>query len=127
MYNYVRILMRSTGSLTRHDYVHCLLQKIRLHYVATGDESKPLMLFIHGFPEFWYSWRHQITAFASDYRFVSCKQWYVDRTEHVHHCVCVGSQVCKLYARTYRQNDVCTLLFCPIHFSLLMTVTELCV
>jgi pimeloyl-ACP methyl ester carboxylesterase len=30
----------------------------RLHYVEAGDG--PLVLLVHGFPEFWYSWRHQI-------------------------------------------------------------------
>ena len=25
--------------------------------------TKPLILFLHGFPEFWYSWRHQIKYF----------------------------------------------------------------
>lgn len=29
------------------------------------------MLFVHGFPEFWYSWRHQITEFSTDYRTVA--------------------------------------------------------
>nr|XP_021183905.2 epoxide hydrolase 3 [Helicoverpa armigera] len=38
-----------------------------LHYVESGDPSKPLMLFLHGFPEFWYSWRHQIVEFQKDY------------------------------------------------------------
>lgn len=28
------------------------------------------MLFLHGFPEFWYSWRHQLKEFSNDYRFV---------------------------------------------------------
>lgn len=32
-----------------------------------GDHSKPLMVFVHGFPEFWYSWRHQIKEFSKDY------------------------------------------------------------
>lgn len=41
------------------------LQDVRLHYVETGDRSKPLMLFVHGFPEFWFSWRHQMKEFAS--------------------------------------------------------------
>ncbi|XP_063709836.1 epoxide hydrolase 1-like [Culicoides brevitarsis] len=40
---------------------------IRLHYVEKGDKSKPLMLFVHGFPEFWYSWRHQLKEFSKDY------------------------------------------------------------
>ena len=29
------------------------------------------MVMLHGFPEFWYSWRHQIPAFASDYKVVA--------------------------------------------------------
>ena len=35
---------------------------VRLHYVAQGDG--PLVVLLHGFPEFWYSWRHQIPALA---------------------------------------------------------------
>ncbi|HEY9878987.1 MAG TPA: alpha/beta hydrolase [Leptolyngbyaceae cyanobacterium] len=42
---------------------------IRLHYVTQGNG--PLMLFLHGFPEFWYSWRHQIPEFAKDYTVVA--------------------------------------------------------
>lgn len=42
---------------------------VRLHYVTQG--SGPLMLFLHGFPEFWYSWRHQIPEFAKDYKVVA--------------------------------------------------------
>lgn len=42
---------------------------IKLHYVTQG--SGPLMLMLHGFPEFWYSWRHQIPEFASDYKVVA--------------------------------------------------------
>ncbi len=42
---------------------------IRLHCVTQG--SGPLMLMLHGFPEFWYSWRHQIPEFASDYKVVA--------------------------------------------------------
>ncbi|MDH5404086.1 MAG: alpha/beta hydrolase, partial [Candidatus Heimdallarchaeota archaeon] len=29
-----------------------------------GDKSKPIILFLHGFPEFWYSWRYQIDYFV---------------------------------------------------------------
>jgi pimeloyl-ACP methyl ester carboxylesterase len=35
---------------------------VRLHYAEAG--SGPLVVLLHGFPEFWYSWRHQITALA---------------------------------------------------------------
>ncbi|MEG3439201.1 alpha/beta hydrolase [Pannus brasiliensis CCIBt3594] len=42
---------------------------IRLHYVSQGQGK--LMLFLHGFPEFWYSWRHQLPEFAKDYHAVA--------------------------------------------------------
>ncbi|XP_013175462.1 PREDICTED: epoxide hydrolase 3-like [Papilio xuthus] len=48
-----------------HKYVKA--NDIKLHYVESGDPNKPLMLFLHGFPEFWYSWRHQIVEFNKDY------------------------------------------------------------
>jgi len=36
---------------------------IKLHYVEQG--SGPLVVMCHGFPESWYSWRHQIPALAA--------------------------------------------------------------
>jgi pimeloyl-ACP methyl ester carboxylesterase len=44
---------------------------VRLHYVEAGPQagtvkgSERLCLALHGFPEFWYSWRHQIPALAA--------------------------------------------------------------
>jgi len=35
---------------------------IRMHYVTQG--SGPLIVLLHGFPEFWYSWRYQIPFLA---------------------------------------------------------------
>jgi epoxide hydrolase 4 len=34
------------------------LGDVRLHYVEAGEG--PLVLLLHGFPQFWYQWRHQI-------------------------------------------------------------------
>jgi pimeloyl-ACP methyl ester carboxylesterase len=36
---------------------------IRIHVVEAG--SGPLVLLLHGFPEFWWSWRHQLRALAA--------------------------------------------------------------
>ncbi|MEU0783829.1 alpha/beta hydrolase [Streptomyces sp. NPDC006173] len=35
----------------------------RLHLVEQGEG--PLVLLVHGFPEFWYSWRHQLPVLAA--------------------------------------------------------------
>ncbi len=42
---------------------------VRIHYVTAGDG--PLVVMIHGFPDFWFAWRHQMAALASDYRVVA--------------------------------------------------------
>ncbi|ODN04167.1 Epoxide hydrolase 4 [Orchesella cincta] len=47
----------------RHAFLR--LKDLKIHYVENGDRSKPLMLFVHGFPEFWFSWRHQLKHFSS--------------------------------------------------------------
>jgi epoxide hydrolase 4 len=39
------------------------LSEARLHYVEAGEG--PLVVLLHGFPEFWYSWRFQIPALAA--------------------------------------------------------------
>ena len=36
------------------------LGDVRLHYVEAGEG--PLVLMLHGFPQFWYQWRHQVPA-----------------------------------------------------------------
>jgi pimeloyl-ACP methyl ester carboxylesterase len=36
------------------------LGDVRLHYVEAGEG--PLVVLLHGFPQFWYEWRHQIPA-----------------------------------------------------------------
>jgi epoxide hydrolase 4 len=39
------------------------LGRVRLHYVEAGEG--PLIVLLHGFPEFWFGWRHQIPALAA--------------------------------------------------------------
>ncbi len=43
---------------------------VNLHYAKAGDGEK-LVILLHGFPEFWYSWRHQIAALSDEYTVVA--------------------------------------------------------
>jgi pimeloyl-ACP methyl ester carboxylesterase len=45
------------------DYV--TVNGVRLHYVSAG--KGPLILFLHGFPEFWYAWKDQLAEFGKDH------------------------------------------------------------
>ncbi|KAG8362635.1 hypothetical protein BUALT_BualtUnG0056000 [Buddleja alternifolia] len=45
-----------------HKYVQ--VNGLKLHLAETGSASSPAVVFLHGFPEIWYSWRHQIVAVA---------------------------------------------------------------
>ncbi len=51
----------------KHEYI--ITNGVKLHYVTQGEG--PLMLMLHGFPEFWYSWRHQIPEFAKNFKVVA--------------------------------------------------------
>lgn len=52
--------------MTNEAITHLNLQTngITLHAVAAGPENGPLVILLHGFPEFWYGWRYQIDALA---------------------------------------------------------------
>ncbi len=51
--------MNESEPWTHHEAV---VNGVRLHFVEQGEG--PLVVLLHGFPEFWYSWRHQIPALA---------------------------------------------------------------
>src|SRR3954463_14227547 len=38
---------------------------VHLHVVEAGPEGGPLVILLHGFPEFWYGWRRQIEPLAA--------------------------------------------------------------
>jgi pimeloyl-ACP methyl ester carboxylesterase len=45
---------------------------VKIHYATMG--SGPVVVMIHGFPDFWYSWRHQMAALAGRYQVVAIDQ-----------------------------------------------------
>lgn len=45
---------------------------VKIHYAAIG--SGPLIVMIHGFPDFWYTWRNQMAGLADRYQVVAIDQ-----------------------------------------------------
>jgi pimeloyl-ACP methyl ester carboxylesterase len=44
---------------------------IRLHYAETGYDKSELVLLLHGFPEFWFSWRNQLPVLGEHFHTVA--------------------------------------------------------
>ncbi len=47
---------------------------VKIHYVSMGRKEDPLLLLIHGFPDFWYSWRAQMPELAKHFHVVAIDQ-----------------------------------------------------
>lgn len=56
--------------------------EISLHYVTAGPSDGEPVVLLHGFPEFWYGWRHQIRALAdAGYRVIAPDQRGYNRSD----------------------------------------------
>jgi pimeloyl-ACP methyl ester carboxylesterase len=54
-------------NIFEHKYAD--VNNIRLHYVTSGKGE--LIMFLHGFPEFWYAWKNQLVEFGRHYEVVA--------------------------------------------------------
>jgi epoxide hydrolase 4 len=45
---------------------------VKIHYASLGQG--PLVVMIHGFPDFWYTWRHQMAALSPHFQVVAIDQ-----------------------------------------------------
>ncbi len=61
------------------EHHYATVNGIRMHYVTAG--SGPLILFAHGFPEFWYEWHKQLEEFGRDHLAVAPDQRGYNLTE----------------------------------------------
>lgn len=57
------LTLGSVNAQLQHHYLQT--NGIKLHVVEAGASSGPLVILLHGFPEFWYGWRYQIEALAA--------------------------------------------------------------
>lgn len=70
------ILLSSITSLTanadiedRVEHGYADSNGVKIHYVSLGQG--PLIVMIHGFPDYWYTWRSQMDALSTNYQVVA--------------------------------------------------------
>ena len=64
-------LLRASGIRTPLEFRVLHINGIALHVVLAGPASGKPLIFLHGFPEFWFAWRGQIDHFVnSGYRVI---------------------------------------------------------
>ena len=51
--------------MLKTNFVRVPTNGIQLNVAQAGPVDGPLLIFLHGFPEFWYGWRNQIEHFAT--------------------------------------------------------------
>jgi pimeloyl-ACP methyl ester carboxylesterase len=74
----VATLLRASAALAGHDVYDRVKDGyaddngVRIHYASLGHG--PAIVMIHGFPDFWYTWRNQMAALSRHYRTVAIDQ-----------------------------------------------------
>lgn len=58
--------------MSRVKFGHADSNGVKIHYATVGEG--PLVVMIHGFPDYWYSWRDQMETLASDFQVVAIDQ-----------------------------------------------------
>jgi pimeloyl-ACP methyl ester carboxylesterase len=56
--------MNPTATTPAPDFAAMPGRGVTLHVARAGPDDRPLVVLLHGFPEFWYGWRHQIGPLA---------------------------------------------------------------
>lgn len=63
----------------RHHFAQ--VNGLRVHYASCGEPDRPLMLFVHGFPEFWREWQAQLMHFGRGWHAVAPDMRGINETE----------------------------------------------
>lgn len=62
-----RLTPNDIDKYVTHDYADN--NGVKLHYASIGEG--PLIIMLHGFPDFWYTWRNQMVALAPHFQVVA--------------------------------------------------------
>ena len=64
------LALADTWSEVEHGYADN--NGVQIHYASMGEG--PLVVMVHGFPDFWYSWRHQMEGLKDNFKVVAIDQ-----------------------------------------------------
>ena len=68
-------MQNTQGAISANDIEHYVTHGyadnngVKIHYASLG--SGPLVVMVHGFPDYWYTWRNQMVALAPQYQTVA--------------------------------------------------------
>jgi len=62
---------RADPIMTGFEHSFRTVDGLRLHYVIGGKENTPTVLFLAGFPQSWFAWRHVLARLSENYRVVA--------------------------------------------------------
>ena len=61
-------------AMAKHEDKYAVNDGVKIHYAAVGKADAPLVVMIHGFPDFWYTWRDQMDALSDVFRIAAVDQ-----------------------------------------------------
>lgn len=66
---FTQLSAQSTSLMDRVTHGYAENKGVKIHYASLGEG--PLAIMIHGFPDFWYTWRHQMEALSKTHKVVA--------------------------------------------------------
>jgi len=69
LFSYFLVHAQEGGIMDKVSHHYADNEGVKIHYVSMGEG--PLAVMIHGFPDFWYSWRNQMEALSKTHKVVA--------------------------------------------------------
>ncbi|MEM8888380.1 MAG: alpha/beta hydrolase [Bacteroidota bacterium] len=69
LFSYFLMHAQEAGIMDKVSHHYAENDGVKIHYVSMGEG--PLAVMIHGFPDFWYSWRNQMEALSKTHKVVA--------------------------------------------------------
>jgi pimeloyl-ACP methyl ester carboxylesterase len=72
---------RGMAVLEKVVHAHADSDGVRIHYVTLGDATADPVIMIHGFPDYWFTWREQMAELSGEFRVIALDQRGYNRSD----------------------------------------------